>query len=316
MTSEHGRSLDEMAADLTDRRRPFARATVVRAQPPTSARAGDQALVMADGEMFGFVGGQCAVESVRQSAVDSIAAGEGVLLRVLPEGAETYPETSGARVAVNPCLSGGALEIFIQPVVPTPIIQVVGDKPIALAIVDQARLLGWAVSRVDPEAAGGWEFTEPHGVVASIIASHGGDEAAAIRTALGHHVPFVGLVASVRRGATVLDAMDLSVIDRACVHTPVGLDIGARTPPEIALSVLAAVVAAIRRDGLVGTGAPGDAPAVVEPRREVDPICGMTVMVSADTIEYDDHSGSHWFCCKGCRDTFVARSAGGLQAAR
>ncbi|MXP20623.1 carbon monoxide dehydrogenase accessory protein [Gordonia sp. HNM0687] len=323
MTSDDRRSLDEVAAEFTDRRTPFARATVVRAQPPTSARAGDQALVTPDGQMFGFVGGQCAIESVRQTAVDSIADGEGVLLRVLPDGADAYPETSGALVAVNPCLSGGALEIFIQPVVPTPIIHVIGDKPIALAVVDQARLLGFEVRRADPDEAGGHDVSEPDAVMASIVATHGGDEAGAIRAALESGVPFVGLVASRTRGAAILDAMDLSAPERKRVHTPVGIDIGARTPPEIALSVMAQVVAAIRQGGIAvthGTAAGADADAAGAdaegPRREVDPICGMTVVVTDDTVQCTDESGPHWFCCTGCRDTFVARSAGGLQAAR
>ncbi|GAB92896.1 XdhC family protein [Gordonia rhizosphera] len=325
MPPEGRESLTELAAELSRARIAYARATVVRAQPPTSAHAGDQALVTADGQMHGFVGGQCAAESVRLAAVDAIDSGEGVLLRILPDDADTFPETPGARVAVNPCLSGGALEVFIEPVRSAQVIHVVGETPIAQAVVDQAQLLGFEVTQEDSsssdESGAGVD-----GAVASIVSMHGGDEARQIRAALDRDVPFVGLVASHTRGAALLDAMELSESQRDRVHTPVGLDIGAVTPAEIALSVLAQVVSAIRRDGMRApraeaardTGRDEHPYTAMTPDilREVDPVCGMTVIVTDDTPHHHDGSGSHWFCCTGCRDTFIARASGGLQAAR
>ncbi|MEE3850919.1 XdhC family protein [Gordonia sp. LSe1-13] len=308
MTPDDRRSLAELAADYAGQRIPFAHATVVRAAQPTSAHPGDHALVTADGRMDGFAGGQCAAESVRLAAVDAITEGHGVLLRILPGDAEPYPEAPGARVAVNPCLSGGALEIFIEPVLPPPVVHVVGDTPIARGVVDQGRLLGFDIAQVGGDELEGADRDGFGGAVAAIVATHGGDESGMIRRALDSGVPFVGLVASRKRGAAVLDAMGLTTAERERVHTPVGLDIGARTPAEIALSVFAELVAAVRRDGLAGSGAAA--------RREIDPICGMTILVADDTPEHVDDTGRHWFCCTGCRDTFIARSAGGLQAAR
>lgn len=324
MSSDHRRSLTALAEDLGARRSGFARVTVVRAQPPTSAHAGDGALVTADGQVHGFVGGQCAAESVRKAGLDAIAAGADLLLRILPQGADPFPETPGARVVVNPCMSGGAIELFIEPRLPAPIIHVVGNTPIAWAVIDQARLLGFEVAHQESVPSGEASGVGPDDAVASIIATHGGDESGLIWTALGAGVPFVGLVASRRRGSAVLDAMELTASQRDTVHTPAGVDIGAVTPPEIALSVLAQVVSAIRRDGISATrpstaitrSEADSAPRSSTIGSAIDPICGMTVQVSDDTPEVADDAGRHWFCCVGCKDTYLARSGGGLQAVR
>ncbi len=110
-------SIADRIVELTDSRVPFVRATVVRAQEPSSAHAGDRAIILADGSIEGFVGGHCAASSVRSAALGTLGSGESLLLRVLPED-EGFPETPGASVVVNPCLSGGALEIYLEPLLP------------------------------------------------------------------------------------------------------------------------------------------------------------------------------------------------------
>jgi xanthine dehydrogenase accessory factor len=230
--------------DLITRRVPFVQATVVRAQCPTSTRPGDSAVVLADGSIEGFVGGQCAESSVRTAALEVLESGESLLLRILPDGAEGFPDTPGSRQVVNPCLSGGALEIFLEPMLPAPMPAVVGNTPIAHAVAALAEPLGFAVALDDGMP------TDPDGVTALIVASHGRDEEVAIRAALDAGVPFIGLVASSTRGAAVLDAMELGEEDRKRVHTPVGVEIGATTAEEIALSIMAEVVRAIRMEGV------------------------------------------------------------------
>ena len=113
--------LSERIDQLTRSRVPFVQATVVRAQEPSSAHAGDRAIVLADGSIEGFVGGQCAAGSVRTAALDALQSGVGVLLRVLPDSDDTFPQTPGASIVVNPCLSGGALEIYLEPLLPSPV---------------------------------------------------------------------------------------------------------------------------------------------------------------------------------------------------
>lgn len=122
-------SISDRAAQLVAARTPFVRATVVRAQQPTSARPGDEAILLADGTIEGFVGGHCAQNSVRKAAMGVLQAGESVLLRVLPDGDVHFPEAPGACVVVNPCLAGGSLEIFLTPQLPAPLIQIYGETP-------------------------------------------------------------------------------------------------------------------------------------------------------------------------------------------
>jgi xanthine dehydrogenase accessory factor len=231
-------TVNERIAQLLLARTPFVHATVVRAQEPASAHPGDEAILLADGTIEGFVGGQCAQNSVRKAALGALQTGESVLLRVLPDGDVHFPEAPGACVVVNPCLSGGALEIFLTPQLPAPLIRVYGASPIAEALARLCDLLGYSLKRDASD-----DLTQTSAVV---IASHGGPEADIIRAALDAGVGYVGLVASKVRGASVLNGLELSDAERARVHTPVGLAIGAKTPEEIAVSIAAELIAALR----------------------------------------------------------------------
>ena len=129
------RRTSQRVGELVATRVPFVLATVVRAEMPTSARPGDAAIILADGSVDGFVGGQCAEESVKVAAMGVLASGEPLLLRVLPAEEEGFPERPGAQAVVNPCLSGGAIEVFLEPKLPAARIAVVGNTPIAEALV-------------------------------------------------------------------------------------------------------------------------------------------------------------------------------------
>lgn len=279
-------------AELTTSRVPFVRATVVRAQEPTSAHPGDEAIVLADGTVEGFVGGQCAVGSVRTAALDVLESGTSLLLRVLPEQDAAFPSAPGASVVVNPCLSGGALEIFLQPELPSPVLYVAGASPTAEALAALAGTLGFAVAR---DTEGG----SPAGAVAVVVASHGGDEPTAVRAALDAGVGYVGLVCSRRRGEALLAELGLGEPDLPRVHPHAGLDIGARTPPEVALAILADVVRGMRLEGLAAPTARAARPATV-----VDPVCGMTVTVTAGTPHTVVAGSEYWFCSAGCLARF------------
>lgn len=292
--------------ELTASRVPFAHATVVRAQVPTSACTGDDAIILEDGSIEGFVGGQCAENSVRTAALSALSRGDSVLLRVLPEGDIDFPESPGAQVVVNPCLSGGALEIFIEPMLPPPRLEVVGHTPIADAVVAIADVLGYVTSRAMPATA-------PDRAAAVIIASHGRDEEASIRAALEAGAPHIALVASRRRGLALLDELGLTDAERARIRTPAGLSIGARTAPEIALSIVADVVTQLR-NGELAVGDPeavepitGKATAIkpTGPTTAIDPVCGMTVTVMPDTPRLEVGDTTYWFCGSGCRDAYA-----------
>jgi xanthine dehydrogenase accessory factor len=275
------RRADELAAA----REPFVTALVVRAQKPSSVAAGDSALVLADGTIEGFVGGACAETSVRLHALRVLETGEPLVLRIVPEEAGREPE-EGAVTIENPCLSGGALEIFLEPRLPAPRVTVVGDTPIAHALVSLGERLGYdaGTDQLDDD-------------LAVVVASHGRDEEDALERALRAGVPYVGLVASRRRGASVVGELRgrLTEEDVARVRTPAGLDIGAQTAEEIALSILAEIVS-VRR-------ARQTLPA---PATAIDPVCGMEVTAAAPSPHVERDGRAVWFCSEGCRERFEA----------
>ena len=202
------------AATLAAAGTPFVWATVVRAQRPTSAKPGDSALVLADGQVDGFVGGDCAESTVRAQALEVLATGEPRLVRITPS-----PDDLGAGEDVvtvyNPCLSGGTLEIFLEPAVPLPVVAVFGHAPIATALLRAHRLFGQQVIQLDKP-----DDPLPPGVRAVVVASHGNDEQPVLEAALRADLPYIGLVASRRRGPVVLDSLDVDERMRSRIRTP------------------------------------------------------------------------------------------------
>ena len=279
------------------------RATVVRAEHPTSVHAGDAAVVLADGTIEGFVGGTCAESSVKVHARAALTSGEPVLLRILP-GVEATTTELGAVTVSNPCLSGGAVEIFLEPLAPPARLLVIGDTPIAQALVSLAEPLGFAV-----EATVGGHATPRPDDAGVIVASHGRDEEPTLEAALRAGVAYVALVASQRRGAAVLATLDVSDAQRERVSVPAGLDIGARTAPEIALSILAELIS--RRESQNVHLAEGVVPDGQAPQEGmvVDPICGMTVLVSERTVQAEVDGQTFHFCSTGCREAFLAQQS-------
>jgi xanthine dehydrogenase accessory factor len=283
--------------ELLAAREPFVHATVVRAAAPTSVRPGDAAVVLADGTIDGFVGGVCAQSSVRLHAIRALETGETILLRLVPGTAAGGPGSAddpmaqdGVVLVNNPCLSGGALEIFLEPQLPAPRVAVLGDTPVAVALADLGPRIGLAVEEGAPGA----------GDLALVVASHGRDEEAALEQALRDGVPYVGLVASRRRGAAVLASLDVDDALRERVRTPAGLDIGAYTAEEIALSILAEIVS-VRRARV----APPEPPAPA-PETAVDPVCGMEILVTDATPRVERDGATVYFCCEGCAATYAA----------
>lgn len=219
----------DRAETLRGERTPYVLATVVRAERPTSAKTGDRALVLPDGTMEGFVGGHCAHSAVRDQALRLLESGESTLLRITP-GAESDP-LEGLVTVSNPCLSGGTVDVFLEAVIPPALLHVHGDGPVARALLDVGRSAGFDVR---PGASG----APSPDAAAVVVATHGRGEETVLRAALDAGIAYIGLIASRKRGAAVVAGLEGG--DR--VHTPAGLDIGARTAPEIALSVLAEIL--------------------------------------------------------------------------
>lgn len=281
---------------------PYVSATVVRAERPTSAKPGDLALVLEDGTVEGFVGGQCAAETVRAQSLQALMTGEPTLLRITPAaaGTETREERPGLVAVANPCLSGGTLDIFLEPAFPPPLVAIYGEAPIALALRAAGGPLGYdtrgvAVPEDRPVAI-------PPGAEAVVVATHGRREEDLLRAALVASVPYVGLVASRQRGAAVVSSLEHP--DAGRVHTPAGLDIGAHTPGEVALSILAEVVSErAHRPRLEPAPNPT---AEGEPATATDPVCRMRVATGPRTLSAESGGHRYWFCGSGCRAAFLS----------
>lgn len=302
MTVMQADQLTDRADALRSARTPFVLATVVRVERPTSAKPGDTALVLPDGTLVGFVGGSCAESTVRLHGLRLLDTGASTLLRITPgTGEETSAE--GLVTVANPCLSGGTMDIFLEAMLPPVLLHVLGDAPVARALERLGGELGYEVTRT----------ADPNAVIAPdtsavVVATHGRDEEPVLTAALRAGVPYIGLVASERRGSGVLAGMALDDEDHARVHTPAGLAIGARTAPEVALAIMAELVSLhptpVHRgamgapDEAVATG--GDASGTA-----LDPVCGMRVAVAPATVRYE-HDGVTWyFCGTGCRQAFA-----------
>jgi xanthine dehydrogenase accessory factor len=308
--------LSARAQELTAQGAAFVTATVVRVEHPTSAKPGNVALVHEDGSMEGFVGGVCAQNSVRLYSLKAIERGEPLLLRILPDGpvsaknganvdeGHEVAHDEGSVTVQNPCLSGGAIEVFLEPYLPPPRVIVAGDTPIAAALLRLGPDLG--LDAVDSRGGDSGAVMPSADDLALVVAAHGRDELAILRAALEAEVQYVGLVASRKRGAGVLDQLrDDGVSEEllARIDTPAGLDIGARTPSEVALSILASIIEVRRREST----APRSWAAA--PPTAVDPICGMTVVVSADALSAQYAGDTHYFCGEGCLRAFERQHA-------
>jgi xanthine dehydrogenase accessory factor len=293
-------SLEKRAAELRRQRVPFVHARVVLAERPTSAHPGDEAIVLGDGTIEGFVGGDCAESTVRAQALAVLDSGESMVLRISPT---PEPPLPGKVMAHNPCLSGGTLEVFLEPQRPPPLVVVCGDSPIANAVAAVGTAVGYEMQRGDA-------VTQLLGIAqtlgdatAVVVASHGRDEPGVLAAALAAGVDYVGLVASPKRGAAVVADLAVAEDDKARIVTPAGLDIGASTPEEVALSILADIVA---RRRLPSARSISEMGGQRSPATAVDPVCGMTVAATDASLHLDHDDRRYYFCGTGCLRAFAA----------
>ena len=303
--------VEERAASLRRARTPYVHARVVLAERPTSAKPGDEAIVLSDGTIEGFVGGTCAETTVRAVSLSLLDSRESLLLRITPT---PEPEQPGKRTVVNECLSGGTFEVFLEPVMPPPVVSVVGDTPIGRALTRVGTALGWEVVPWSGEVDVLLPGLAPGPADALVVASHGRDEEQALAAALLAGVPYVGLVASRKRGAVVVGSLEVPEALRRRVRTPAGLDLGARTAEEIALSILAEIVA-VRREPAAAVPSPRAAPEQAMAGTAVDPVCGMEVATVEASLHLDHEGTRWWFCGSGCLRAFVDDPASYVRAA-
>lgn len=322
---------------------PFAVATVVAVRRPTSARPGAAGIVHPDGTIEGWVGGSCAQPVVVREALRALTDGQPRLLRLSKEAPSEGRRGDGVVELVMSCHSGGTLEIYVEPHLPAPTLWIAGATPIAGALAALASVSGWRVHAFDPLAdpaafpsaervTADARLPDPEPGVAPyvVVATQGTWDEEAVAVALARDVAYVGLVASPTRAAVVRAWLREETIlgeERvAALRAPAGLDLGAETAEEIALSILAELVQ-VRRGRAPFVAAPGPAAAanpsvsaatiapIVDDIVLVDPVCGMTVD-RAHARHLAEHEGVVYaFCAIGCRTSFIREPAAYVPAA-
>ena len=310
--------------------RPFAVATVVARRAPVSAHLGDRAIVFADGRMEGFVGGACSREIIRKQALEAMQARCGRLVSIRPDVNASVEASNEHVVVPMTCVSEGAVDVYVEPFIRPRRLVVVGATPVAEAlgrlarsmeyevvrvvdsaeqrdIVQEAASLGIAVVALDALDA---VLREGGADQAVVVASQGHYDEPALETSLKAGAAYVGLVASRKRGATVRGLLQESGVKGLdAIRNPAGLDLGARTPSEVALSILAEIVQK-RPEGAPGRAAaaePMPASAVRSVAR--DPVCGMEVDTATARYTAELDGAVYYFCCANCRTRFLKNPA-------
>ncbi len=305
----------------------FATATVVRAEKPTSGKPGDKAIITAEGEMFGWIGGSCAQPTVIAEALKAMRENRSILIRLSNE-ARPAGERGGLTELPMTCYSGGTMEIYVEPHQPRVRLVVVGGQHVAQALVHLGRAMGYEIVSVVPEGEVD-QIAEPDQQVSDlealsellnpgtcvVVATHGHYDEVALEPALKSGAGYVGLVASRKRAESVVEYLrgkGLGDEELAALHVPAGLDIGARRGDEIALSILAEIVQYRRQaEGMEELAeTPTEATAATEvgtaPETAIDPICGMSVKIAGAVHTHEHEGTTYHFCCAGCQTRFAS----------
>ena len=285
------------AAKLQSEGTPFALATVSWRRGPSSGKAGSKAIIHVDGTVDGWVGGACSRDTVVRLALDALTTGEPKLLML----GQTDTRTDVELVPMS-CSSQGAMEVYVEPVLPKPSVLIVGSSPMVDTLRRLVAVMGWHVSSTEEPA-------EAAGVASRsfvIVASQGHYDEPAVEAALRSEAAYVGLVASEKRASAVKSWLrDSGVRDEAIarLHAPAGVDLGHTEHEEIAVAVLAELVAH------KAAGAGAQVVVVDQPEVAIDPVCGMTVDVTRARFVSEHDGATYYFCAAGCQRAFEADPA-------
>jgi xanthine dehydrogenase accessory factor len=311
----------QLAAELSRTGEAFVMAVVVRREPASSAQVGNTALITESGACHGWLGGSCIQSTVMREAAAALAAASPRLISLSPNpdddprsGITAYPMT---------CHSGGSVDIYLEPVLAAARLLVFGVSPTAQALARLGKVMGYAVDVVDPEAdratfpdadrisdalnveENARRPASSKGRLFAVVATLGQHDEEATLAAIRAEPAYLGVVASRKRFAQMretLIARGASAAAIDAIANPAGIDIGARAPEEVALSILAEIVQVRRRAVEQSTAARAEAAA----HEERDPVCGMTVAAETTELRAEHGGRTYYFCCGGCRDRFLA----------
>jgi len=310
---------------------PFAIATVVRAEKPTSAKVGAKAIITEDARLDGWIGGSCAEPTVKREAKKALQDGQPRLIRLCPpEKMGQAPQEGVIEIALT-CISGGTLEIYIEPQLAQPHLVVIGHLATAEALVRLGKGLGWRVSLIGTEVTPerfpladkiidyadflGLDFSQlvSRSNTYIVVASHGNYDEDMLVAALQTNAPYIALIASKKRATAILQYLNEANLTQeqiARLKYPAGLDFGAVTPEEIALSILAEIIQRRRSptpNSLLSASLLStlELPIALPLETEaLDPVCGMTVEIATAHFTSQYNGKTYYFCAAGCKRSF------------
>jgi xanthine dehydrogenase accessory factor len=305
----NGLGVLERMSELARSGQAFALATVVWRQGPSSSKQGSRAIITSDGQLHGWIGGACAEPVVIREARQIMADGTPKLLLLGSPDQFGTAVPDGMTVVPISCQSEGALQVYIEPVLPVPHLVIVGTSPMAHTLAELARALDWLTDLVSQQ-----DFTEGRADARTmvVVATQGHGDEDMIERAVAMGPAYLGLVASRRRAEAVLGylaerGVPQDQLDR--VHAPAGLDLGRTTHEEMAVAILAELVQ-LRASGALSDGPAPGAAADLAPGPEfalaelTDPVCGMTVQAGASAMPLEHDGATYYFCCAGCHRAF------------
>ena len=310
MTSPVDRDLLRLASRLLDEQTPYAVATVVRRERPSSAASGNTAVITADGTVHGWIGGSCTLPEVTRHAIASLAERQP---RLLAFGGSLEPRGDVIPIPMS-CGSEGKVEVHINPVYPAPRLVVAGASPIADAVARLGEAMGYRVGKLDGDLAAEVAARPPGAALFAVVATMGQGDEDAVEQLLAARADYLGVVVSPKRMGQVREYLAArgvcgSRIEK--VRGPAGLDIGAVGPEEVAISILAEIVALARAEpsaAEVARAEDANTPAGA-PATTTDPVCGMTVPADGSRPSSTYQGKTVHFCCPGCRARFEADPA-------
>lgn len=280
--------------ELRAREEGFVLATVVAYKSPQSAKPGSKAIIKADGEMIGWIGGGCVQPIVLREAKEALRNGKPKLLTISPD--EPRDDWKGVESYRMTCEGGGSLEIYLEPFLPKPQLLIVGRSPVAQTLADLGQMLDFKVILPDPSDLSLVRSRIDENTFVVVATMGNGDEEGLLAV-IGTRPRYLGLVASEKKSQALFEyARETGASDEdiAVFKCPAGIELGGETLAEIALSVAAQLVQ-VRRSSAVET---------VSVKVATDPICGMTVDVENAKYTSVVNNETIYFCCLRCKETF------------
>ncbi|MEM8909108.1 MAG: XdhC family protein [Bacteroidota bacterium] len=296
----------------------FAIALVVNRQIPSSGKPGDKAIIQQDGKIIGWIGGGCTRGIVLKEAADALKDGKPRLVKISPEKSNAEQQKGVIEYRMT-CQSGGSVDIYIEPILPRPQILIMGKSHVAMALSRLAKAMDYPIqvfaSGVDPVAFPDADQVvetglKPNFVQANtciVVCTQGENDEQALKQALESGAEYVSFVASRRKANAVYNVIrrqGVSMDQLKRIKSPAGLDINAKLPEEVAVSILAEIVAFIRKDPPVSAEPARDESPMSAEQFYINPVCGIPVEKKTAKHQLNYAGTEVYFCCDGCKIKF------------